>query len=108
MAILDEFQRIVGGGTPNDTEHPSSIEKGEAPVASNIGPGDDKNATAGSLEITRESEGHEKETPSEDAQNGVRKMEAVTLAWSKKSLAGVLILYVPALLRMPTSYVLHR
>jgi hypothetical protein len=29
--------------------------------------------------------------PTEDAQHGVQKMEAVTLAWTKKSLAAMLI-----------------
>lgn len=34
--------------------------------------------------------------PSQDAQNGVQKMQAVTIAWSKKSLAGLLCGYVPS------------
>lgn len=36
----------------------------------------------------------EKEKPAEDAQNGVRKMQATTLAWTKWSLAGMLVSYV--------------
>ncbi|OWO97373.1 hypothetical protein B2J93_1224 [Marssonina coronariae] len=35
---------------------------------------------------------HGEKLPTQDAQNGVQKMEAVTLAWSKKSLAGLLCL----------------
>lgn len=93
MAILDESHRSVGVLTPDDTKHPSTIE-GHTPVASNISPADEENAFP--LEKTSELE----EKPSEDAQNGVKKIEAVTLAWSKKSLAGVLILYVLALLRV--------
>lgn len=34
------------------------------------------------------------EVPSEDAQGGVQRMEAVTLAWSKKELLAMLLLYV--------------
>lgn len=34
------------------------------------------------------------ELPTEDAQPGVQKIEAVTLAWTKKSLAALLCLYV--------------
>lgn len=89
--------------TSNDAKSPSEIEEGHTPVLSNIGPIDEKNNMAGSLERTSDSKGHDEDKPSEDAQNGVQKIEAVTLAWSKRSLAGVLILYVPALSRMPVS-----
>lgn len=92
MAILDESQGIMDVSTPNDTKQPSSIEEGHTLAD----PTNEKNATSGSLEKASDSEAQEDEKPSEDAQNGVKKMEAVTLAWSKKSLAGVLILYVLA------------
>ncbi|KFY37141.1 hypothetical protein V495_07345 [Pseudogymnoascus sp. VKM F-4514 (FW-929)] len=92
MAIMDESHHTLGVSMPNDTKQPPTIEKGRNPVVSNIDFTDEKGATPGSLERTSDSEGHEKEKPSEDAQNGVKKMEAVTLAWSKKSLVGVLIL----------------
>lgn len=99
MAIMDESHHALGVSTPNDTKQPT-IEKGHTQMASNIDFTDEKGATPGSLERASDSEGHEKEKPSENAQNGVKKMEAVTLAWSKKSLVGVLILYVLASLRL--------
>src|SRR4051794_28425554 len=34
------------------------------------------------------------ETPTQTAQLGVQKIEAITLAWTKKSLAALLIMYV--------------
>lgn len=37
------------------------------------------------------------ETPTHDAQLGVQKIEAITLAWTKKSLAALLIMYVSCL-----------
>lgn len=93
MAILDKSHGIMDVNTPNNTKLPSSIEKGQTPAD----PTNEKTTTSGSLEKVSDSEAQEDEKPSEDAQNGVRKIEAVTLAWSKKSLAGVLILYVLAL-----------
>ncbi|KFY32146.1 hypothetical protein V493_00480 [Pseudogymnoascus sp. VKM F-4281 (FW-2241)] len=78
----------MDGSRPNDTKEPSLVEEGHTPVD----PTNEKNATFGSLEKVSDSEAQEDTKPSEDAQNGVKKIEAVTLAWSKKSLAGVLIL----------------
>lgn len=43
----------------------------------------------------------EKEKPAEDAQNGVRKMQATTLAWTKWSLGGMLVSYVLSLFLPP-------
>lgn len=93
MAILDESHGIMNVNTPSDTKQPSSIEEGHTLAD----PTNEKNATSGSLEKASDSEAQDDEKPSEDAQNGVKKIEAVTLAWSKKSLAGVLVLYVLAL-----------
>lgn len=93
MAILDNSHGTMDVNTPNDTKNPSSIKEGHALAD----PADEKNVAFGSTEKASDSEAQEDEKPSEDAQNGVRKIEAVTLAWSKKSLAGVLILYVLSL-----------
>lgn len=89
MAILDNSHGTMDVNTPNDTKNPS-IKEGHALAD----PVDEKNAGFGSIERASDSEAQDDEKPTEDAQNGVRKIEAVTLAWSKKSLAGVLILYV--------------
>lgn len=93
MAILNESHGIMDVNTPSDTKQPSSIEEGHTLAD----PTNEKNAMSGSLDKASDSDAQENEKPSEDAQNGVKKIEAVTLAWSKKSLAGVLVLYVLAL-----------
>ncbi len=92
MAILDKLRHVASHSARNGTEDPSSIEKGQTPVAYDIGISDNKEGTGFSAEKTSRSETHGEAEPSEDAQPGIRKIEAVTLAWSKKSLAGVLIL----------------
>jgi hypothetical protein len=97
MAMMDKSHGIMDVNTPNNTKQPSSIEEGHTLAD----PTNEKNVTSGSLEKVSDSEAQEDEKPSEDAQNGVKKIEAVTLAWSKKSLAGVLILYVLVLPRLP-------
>ncbi|OBT66994.1 hypothetical protein VE03_04134 [Pseudogymnoascus sp. 23342-1-I1] len=74
--------------TPHDTKQSSAVEEGHTLSD----PMDEKNATPRSIEQASDSEVQGDEKPTEDAQNGVKKMEAVTLAWSKKSLAAVLIL----------------
>lgn len=56
---------------------PASTEKNEAEAGVGVGFPEDT-----------------KEVPSEDAQRGVQRIEAVTLVWTKKSLAGMLISYV--------------
>lgn len=92
MPIQDESHGTMDVNTPNDTKQLSVMEEKR-----NLGdPTDEKIATPRSMEQASDSEVQKDEKPSEDAQNGVRKMEAVTLAWSKKSLAAVLILYVLA------------
>jgi hypothetical protein len=89
MAVPDDFRHNADGTALNDIEG--------RPVAHDVGSRhDNKEAIhrAGSPEEGSQVKSHEEAMPSEDAQNGVKKIEAVTLAWSKKSLAGVLILYV--------------
>ncbi|KAK5325022.1 hypothetical protein LTR93_004497 [Exophiala xenobiotica] len=87
MAVPDNFRHNADGTALNDIEG--------RPVAHDVGSRhDNKEAIhrAGSPEEGSEVKSHEEAMPSEGAQNGVKKIEAVTLAWSKKSLAGVLIL----------------
>lgn len=92
MAIQDRSHGTMDVNTPNDTKQPSAIEERHTLTD----PTDEKIATPRSIEQASDSEVQKDEKPSEDAQNGVKKMEAVTLAWSKKSLAAVLMLYVLA------------
>ena len=89
MAVPDNFHHNADDTALNDIEG--------RPVAHDVGSRhDNKEAIhrAGSPEEGSEVKSHQEAMPSEGAQNGVKKIEAVTLAWSKKSLAGVLILYV--------------
>ncbi|KAM3462077.1 hypothetical protein NHJ6243_004358 [Beauveria neobassiana] len=77
MTLLRRFRNVVGTKADVETEDPnvtgSPAEKDAAHFADEIIPKDE-------------------EKPSEDAQNGVEKIEAVTLAWSRSSLYLVLIL----------------
>ena len=60
----------------------------DTPVAVNTTANADKDGTTIPLDDALKAD---QEVPSEDAQNGVRDIEAVTLAWTKKSLISVLI-----------------
>ncbi|KAB8209842.1 major facilitator superfamily domain-containing protein [Aspergillus parasiticus] len=92
MAIGDRFQHLVGRQTPNDTHEAPTVEDIETPVTVNAGPYD-KEAGTGSPEDKTASSDDDISLPHEDAQRGVKDIEAVTLAWSKATLATFLILY---------------
>lgn len=96
MAILDRFRNLVGGKTSGaDAQSPPHSAEDRSPNAFNTGhPIDNKEAEMGSSDAITHAKSQEDTTPTEDAQLGVKKIEAVTLAWSKTALAGVLILYV--------------
>jgi hypothetical protein len=84
MMILSKFHSIVGRKSA-DVE----ITPAEDPNAIKIR-ADDKEAVHAPInEITIK----EDEKPAEDAQAGVRKIEAVTLTWGRGSMFTVLILY---------------
>ncbi|KAJ5272799.1 siderochrome-iron transporter MirB [Penicillium angulare] len=72
MAIRNRIRDVVGGKSDNITEDPSTEE-----AISN-----DKEA---SHPVTEVPSRDKKAKPTEEAQNGVQKIEAVTLAWSKNS-----------------------
>ncbi|KAE8314614.1 major facilitator superfamily domain-containing protein [Aspergillus transmontanensis] len=91
MAIGDRFQHLVGRQTPNDTHEAPTVEDIETPVTVNAGPYD-KEAGTGSPENKTASSDDDISLPHEDAQRGVKDIEAVTLAWSKATLATFLIL----------------
>lgn len=90
MAILGKLNRLVGSKT-NDLED-SRVEDPNTPVAMEAKASDNKEYGAGYPREANEVSGHDEETPDESAQSGVRKIEAVTLTWSKTSLVTVLIL----------------
>ncbi|GMG23338.1 unnamed protein product [Aspergillus oryzae] len=91
MAIGDRFQNLVGRQTPNDTHEAPTVEDIETPVTINAAPYD-KEAGTGSPENKTASSDDNISLPHEDAQRGVKDIEAVTLAWSKATLATFLIL----------------
>lgn len=82
MTILSRIHRIVGNKSA-DTQTPA-----EDPNVIQI-KADDKEAVHASVDGVSTAD----EKPTEDAQAGVRKIEAVTLTWGKGSVFTVLILY---------------
>ena len=90
MAIRDRFHRIVGNKTASGVETPSVDD----PVALQVR-ADDKEA-AHVPEHPEGSTGPD-DKPAEEAQTGVKKIEAVTISWSKKSVYIILCLYVLSL-----------
>lgn len=80
MAILKKFHTIVGSKDATETSinDPATVQVRA----------DDKEAAYLPSEV------NEAEKPSEDAQAGVKKIEAVTLAWSKRTAWVILVLYV--------------
>lgn len=103
MAILDKVRHIFGDekSSDNNTQSPRlpppSAHSTEDPSATTFNvahPVDNKEAETGSSDAVTHVKSHEDTTPTEDAQLGVKKIEAVTLAWSKTALASILILYV--------------
>lgn len=90
MTILGKVNHLVGSKA-NDLED-SRVEDPNTPVAMEAKASDNKEYGAGYPGEANEVNGHGEETLDESAQSGVRKIEAVTLTWSKASLATVLIL----------------
>lgn len=85
MAIMSRFHRIVG----NKSAETEAISVDD-PIALQARADDKEAGHAPINDIT----GKEEARPAEDAQAGVQKIEAVTLAWGKGSMLMVLILYV--------------
>jgi hypothetical protein len=85
MAILSRFHRIVGdksGTTTQDViEEPNTVQLRA----------DDKEAAHVPVNEVVD-DASEKDKPAEKAQEGVRKIEAVTLAWSRASMFTILVL----------------
>lgn len=84
MVIMKRFYSILRGSSAKDStlvDDPRTIQLRA----------DDKEAAQTPVnEMNRNDE----DKPSEDAQPGVKKIEAVTLAWSKKTAFAVLVLYI--------------
>ncbi|OAA79693.1 siderochrome-iron transporter MirB [Akanthomyces lecanii RCEF 1005] len=76
MALIRRFRNIIGTKADVETEDPNAVSTTA-----------EKEPVHSANELTKD-----EEKPSEDAQNGVEKIEAVTLAWSRSSLYLVLVL----------------
>lgn len=83
MGVLDKVQLTLGrkGKEGTAAEQPVTVTTSinEKDQEAGVFPDDGSNSDA----VT------------ENAQHGVQAVEATTLAWSKKALAGVFVLYVP-------------
>jgi hypothetical protein len=88
MAILSKLHKIVGEKSATDSHEVSTSDPDVIQMRAN-----DKEAAHDFDEINGVSKNDE-DRPTEDAQVGVRQIEAVTLAWGKGSLFTVLILFV--------------
>jgi hypothetical protein len=89
MAYLEKISRVFASKTtgPEDSTVQSDTSVAFQPKAS-----DNKEYEAGYQGETCDTNDHAEENPDKEAQAGVQKIEAVTLTWSKASLATVLIL----------------
>ncbi|KAL2862402.1 MFS siderochrome iron transporter MirB [Aspergillus lucknowensis] len=85
MAIHNKFQVPFSRKTAGKAEEPSPRADVESPVA-------EKAPTADNKEAGLNDSGSDDAVPTTHAQSGVQKMQAVTLVWSKKSLAAILCL----------------
>lgn len=82
----DDTHLQAQGGAADDIE----IQTAPAPAAAEAKP--DANAITAAPEVNKTAEHINDYVPSPDAQAGVQKIEAVTLAWTKGSLAALLCL----------------
>lgn len=104
MSFLNKLRPGAGGETPSDVQATSMAEIPKTEVTTNTVPTDTvvtDAITADEAVIDLKEAGL---VPNPNAQNGVQQIEAVTLAWSKKWLAALLILYVSIL---PTDWFLY-
>lgn len=86
MAIVKRFHWIIGNKTTDTPEETTVDDPNALQVRC-----DDKEAGHAPFNETSSTE---EAKPSQDAQAGVQKIEAVTLAWPKGTAFGVLVLYV--------------
>ncbi|KAJ5128512.1 hypothetical protein N7476_007135 [Penicillium atrosanguineum] len=87
---MEKLSHLVGSKTTDQGN--STVEESNTPVASQTKASDNKEHGFGYQGETNEVNSHDEESPDEGAQAGVQKIEAITLTWSKASLATVLIL----------------
>lgn len=90
MSILSKL-RLGGGSAPaDDIQLASTVEESNA--GTQTAAADNNQAEAG---VADEKIGREEDiVPDPETQRGVNRIQAVTLAWTKPSLAAALILYI--------------
>jgi len=84
MSFLNRLRPGIGRERPTDAQAASTIEDTEIQVVP-------ATTDTGDLDDTPIEKAQDDAVPSQDAQLGVQKVEAVTLAWSKRWLAALLI-----------------
>ena len=89
MAILDKIHTIVGDKSAQDNKASSLDNPNALQMVA-----DDKEAGHAPVKEIFSGDG---DRPAEDAQAGVKKIEAVTLAWSRGSMYTALVLYASIL-----------
>jgi hypothetical protein len=90
MAIMKKFHSIVGEKPAHEAEGTSVDDPNVLQIRA-----DDKEAAHAPVnEVTS----REEAKPSDGAQSGVKKIEAVTLSWTRGAAFAVLVLYVSLLL----------
>lgn len=90
MSFLNKLRPGIGRERPTDAQAASTIEDTEIQVVP-------ATTDAEGPDDTPPEKVHGDAVPSQDAQLGVQKVEAVTLAWSKRWLAALLIKSVSVL-----------
>lgn len=89
MAIFSKLHRIVGEKPATNSDETSTDDPTIVQIRA-----DDKEAAHDLADKSTGATIDNEEKPSEDAQIGVRQIEAVTLTWGKGSVFTILILYV--------------
>lgn len=94
MSFLNKIRSPKGEG-PERAQAPN-VEDVEIQKVAEARTAEEETDTAVNANVEKDPK-DEIETPTHDAQLGVQKIEAITLAWTKKSLAALLIMYVSCL-----------
>lgn len=96
MAILSKLHKIVGEKPAEGSPEASTDDPAAMQIKAN-----DKEAAHDLVHEVKGVNAAEEDKPTEDAQIGVRQIEAVTLAWGRGSMFTILILYVFLYLSKP-------
>lgn len=90
MAVFSSLRNKLAHPTSAPTEG-DAISGDTTPAHQDYGTGHEDSKTPGETEVTEGSTSSD-QLPSEDVQDGVRQVEALTLVWTKTSLGAAYIL----------------